>query len=135
VKEQGNCRSRHEDCRNNATANKQNHDAQTREISGSAANLSLPIKSYILRPCSPPWVSLPLTEYLKKSIYDLITRTNLIHFTFTFIILKLKASTCFGHHLPILRKHYTNTVLVGVACCYRCRLFTGSADITARYTH
>jgi hypothetical protein len=50
--------------------------------------------------------------------------TNLIHYTITFILLKLKASTCFGHHLPILRRQYTNTVLVGVACCYRCRLFT-----------
>jgi hypothetical protein len=54
----------------------------------------------------------------------LITRTNLIYFTFTFTILKFKAAICFGQHLPILRRHYTNTVLVGVAYCYRCRLFT-----------
>jgi hypothetical protein len=51
--------------------------------------------------------------------------TNLIHFTitFTFTLLKLKASTYFGHHLPILRRHYINTVLVlvVVVCCYRCR--------------
>jgi hypothetical protein len=49
--------------------------------------------------------------------YCLITRTNLIHFSSTFTLLKLKASTCFGYHLPILRRHYTNTVLVDVACC------------------
>jgi hypothetical protein len=52
----------------------------------------------------------------RASRYNLITRTNLIHFTFTFTLLKLKASTYFGYHLPILRRHYTNTVLVGVAC-------------------
>jgi hypothetical protein len=46
----------------------------------------------------------------------LISRTNLIHFTITFTLLKLKATTCCGHHLPILRRHYTK--------CYRCRLLT-----------
>jgi hypothetical protein len=60
--------------------------------------------------------------------YSLITCTNLMHFTITFTVLKLKASTCFGHHLsiastcfghhvPILRRHYSNTVLMGVTCC------------------
>jgi hypothetical protein len=28
--------------------------------------------------------------------------------------LKLKTSTCFGHHLPILRRYYTSTILVGI---------------------
>jgi hypothetical protein len=49
----------------------------------------------------------------------------MIHFTVTFTLLKLKAPIGFGEHLPILRRHYTNTVLVGVACCFRYRLFTG----------
>jgi hypothetical protein len=53
------------------------------------------------------------------SLYsNLITCTNLIHFTFTFTLLKLKPSTCFGQQLPLLRRHYATTVLVGVACCY-----------------
>jgi hypothetical protein len=42
-------------------------------------------------------------------IVNLITRTNLLHFTITYTLLKLKASTCFGHHLSILRRHYTNS--------------------------
>jgi hypothetical protein len=39
----------------------------------------------------------------------LTTRTNLIHFTVTFTLLKLQASTCFGHYWPILRRHCTNS--------------------------
>jgi hypothetical protein len=50
----------------------------------------------------------------RASWYSLITRTNLIH---CFHFIKTQSLTCFGHHLPILRRHYTNTVLVGVACC------------------
>jgi hypothetical protein len=66
--------------------------------------------------------------------------TNLIHYAVTFTLLKLKASTCVGHHLPLRRRHYTTTVLFGLVCCYRCRLFTGisreqSTYTTARYTH
>jgi hypothetical protein len=73
----------------------------------------------MLRACYICWLhGIPLQSYL-------ITRTNSIHFTITFTLLKFKASTCFGHHLSILRRHYTNTVLVGVACCCRCSLFTG----------
>jgi hypothetical protein len=33
--------------------------------------------------------------------------TNLMRFRINFTLLKLKPSTCFGHHLPILRRHYT----------------------------
>jgi hypothetical protein len=66
--------------------------------------------------------SLDLMFCWPASCYSLITRANLIHFTITFTLLKLKASTFFGHHLPILRRHCTNTVLVGVACCCRSRL-------------
>jgi hypothetical protein len=44
----------------------------------------------------------------RASWYSLITRTNLIHLTITFSLLKLKASTCFGHYLPI---HIAATVL------------------------
>jgi hypothetical protein len=50
-----------------------------------------------------------------RFINALIAHTNLIHLTITFTLLKLKASTCFGHHLPI--SGGTTTVLVGVACC------------------
>jgi hypothetical protein len=63
------------------------------------------------------WVSFLVSEKEITFRPTLITRTTLMHFTITFTLLKLKASTCFGHHLPILRRHYTNTVLVGVACC------------------
>jgi hypothetical protein len=42
----------------------------------------------------------------KESYEFLITHTNLIHFTVTITLLKLKTSTCFGHHLPIRWRHY-----------------------------
>jgi hypothetical protein len=61
----------------------------------------------------------PLRRLLREGYY-LIARTNLIHFTITFTLLKHKVSICFGHHLPIRsrtipREQYTS--------------------ITARYTH
>jgi hypothetical protein len=36
-----------------------------------------------------------------------IRNTNLIH-TSHFTVLRFRVSTCFGHYLPILRRHYTN---------------------------
>jgi hypothetical protein len=36
------------------------------------------------------------------------------HFTLTITLLRFKVSTCFGHYLPIIRRHYTNAALVTV---------------------
>jgi hypothetical protein len=41
-----------------------------------------------------------------------INTTNLIRFTFTITLWRFKLSTCFGHYLPIIRRHYTNAALV-----------------------
>jgi hypothetical protein len=35
-------------------------------------------------------------------------------FTFTYALLRFKVSTCFGHYLPIFRRHYTNANLVTI---------------------
>jgi hypothetical protein len=61
-------------------------------------------------------------ERLGSITHQLHTLHNHFH------LLKLKASTYFGHHLPTLRRHYTNTVAVGVARCYRCTLFAGYGE-------
>jgi hypothetical protein len=34
-------------------------------------------------------------------------------------------STCFGHYLPILRRHYTDAELVVIVCSCRCGLVSG----------
>jgi hypothetical protein len=46
-------------------------------------------------------------------------------FTFTYILLRLKVSTCFGHYLPIFRRHYTDAALVTIVCGCRCGLVSG----------
>jgi hypothetical protein len=52
----------------------------------------------------------------------------LIH-TSLFTLLWLTVSTCFGHYLPILRRHYTNAGLVTVVCSCRCGLVSGCGNI------
>jgi hypothetical protein len=52
---------------------------------------------------------------MNSNVFNVITRTNLIHFTYTFILLKLKASTSFGHHLHILR---SECEVYQVGACY-----------------
>jgi hypothetical protein len=55
--------------------------------------------------------------------------TNLIHFTFTVTLLRFKVSTCFGHYLPIIRRHYMNAALVTVVCSCRCGLVSDSGRL------
>jgi hypothetical protein len=46
-----------------------------------------------------------------------INTTNLMHTLLSLLFLfGFKASTCFGHHLPIFRRHHTNAVLVSAVC-------------------
>jgi hypothetical protein len=45
--------------------------------------------------------------------------------TSLFTLLSFTVSTCFGHCLPILRRHYTNAGLVTVVCGCRCGLVSG----------
>jgi hypothetical protein len=47
------------------------------------------------------------------------------HFTFTYTSLIFNVSTCFGHYLPILRRHYTDAELVTIVCSCRCGLVSG----------
>jgi hypothetical protein len=47
------------------------------------------------------------------------------HFTFTYTLLRFKVSTCFGHYLSIIRRHYTNATLVTIVCSCRCGLVSG----------
>jgi hypothetical protein len=60
-----------------------------------------------------------LKEKTEKTKYYMfvINTTNLIHTLLSLSLLfRFKASTCFGHHFPISRMHYTNLVLVSVVC-------------------
>jgi hypothetical protein len=58
-----------------------------------------------------------------------ISNTNLIH-TSLFALLRFTVSTCLGHYLPILRRHYTNAGLVTVVCGCRCGLVSGCGKTT-----
>jgi hypothetical protein len=40
-------------------------------------------------------------------------------FTSTYILLRFKVSTCFGHYLPIFRRHYTTTAHNSHQICVR----------------
>jgi hypothetical protein len=44
-------------------------------------------------------------------------------FIFTYTLSRFKVSTCFGHYLPIFRRHYKNAGLVIIVC--RCGLALG----------
>jgi hypothetical protein len=73
---------------------------------------------------------------------NVINTTNLIHTLLSLslslsLLFRFKASTCFGHHLPILRRYYTNAVLVSVVCSCRCGLFSGGGEtlLIPRTTH
>jgi hypothetical protein len=65
-----------------------------------------------------------------------INASNLIHTSFSLSLLfGFKTSTCFGHHLPIFRRHYTNAVLVSVVCDDRCGLPTSIGKHCLFYLH
>jgi hypothetical protein len=54
---------------------------------------------------------------------NVIYTTKLIHTSLSLslsLLFGFKTSTCFGHHLPIFRTHYTNAVLVSAVCGCRC---------------
>jgi hypothetical protein len=61
-------------------------------------------------------------NYHRNVINYVINATNLIHTSLS-LLFGFKASTCFGRHLPIFKRHYTNAVLVSVVRCCRCGLF------------
>jgi hypothetical protein len=46
-----------------------------------------------------------------------------LHFHYT--LLRFKFSTCFGHYLPIFRRHYMNAGLVTIVCSCKCGLISG----------
>jgi hypothetical protein len=56
------------------------------------------------------------------------------HFTFTSTLLVYNVWTCFGHYLPIIRRHYTNVDLVIVVCSCRC-VFGLRISTTAHNSH
>jgi hypothetical protein len=62
-----------------------------------------------------------------------------LHFHYT--LLMFNVSTCFGHYLPILRRHYTDAELVTILCSCRCGLVSGyrtwdqPTSTTARNSH
>jgi hypothetical protein len=64
------------------------------------------------------------TQYFCNHV---INTTNLIHtrFTFNYTLLRFEALTCFGHYLPIFRRHYTNAGLVTVVCGSRWGFVSG----------
>jgi hypothetical protein len=52
---------------------------------------------------------------------NVINTSNLIHTSLSLslslsLLFGFKASTCFGNHLPIFRRHYTNADLASVMC-------------------
>jgi hypothetical protein len=60
-------------------------------------------------------------------------RNHLIH-TSHFTLLRFTDSTCFGHYLPLLRRHYTNAGLVTVVCGCRCGLVSGCGNMSRLWT-
>jgi hypothetical protein len=59
---------------------------------------------------------------------NVINTTNLIHILLSLSLLhnfiRVTASPCFKHHLPIFRRPYTMADLDGVVCGFRCELFS-----------
>jgi hypothetical protein len=49
--------------------------------------------------------------------------------------LRFKVSTCFGHYLPIFRRHYMNAGLVTIVCSCRCGLVSGCGSLPKIATH
>jgi hypothetical protein len=74
------------------------------------------------------WTEILLLFLLRNKHNQLDT-----HFTFTFTLLRFKVSTCFGHYLPIFRRHYTYAGLVTIVCSCRCGLVLGCGNTGCVY--
>jgi hypothetical protein len=70
----------------------------------------VPWKEPVMGTCWHHLILFPSGEMINSSFF-VIRNTNLIH-TSLFTLLRFTVSACFGHYLPILRRHYTNAGLV-----------------------
>jgi hypothetical protein len=72
-----------------------------------------------------------------SSIYIYVKFRTLLAAPYIYDIsrLRAKSSICFGNHLPIFRRYYTNAVLVSVVFGYRCGLFLGVGEAGTVFSH